>query len=534
MTGLRLVASVGAAVLIAATLLNVVQAGGDDVDARAGTPVAKPATAAAQGPAAAPVEEPPAGSASGPEEESAILSDPGGPGSWAVGYRTVRLVDPRRAGRVLITSLWYPARQSTPALDVLPHTVVLPRTVGRSSGEGAVQSLPLVSTARSTVRVASLPDAFASPPARTEPGSSSVRLPRPDRPAAIRATTLNRVTRANTANTANTVDGANGAGVGTPEVAWSAAGGSCPVAPSDVAPGAAGQPAFYPVVGQVGLVSDRAVTDAPPARGPFPLVIFSHGSAGSRVQTATLLEGLASHGYIVAAPDHTGDTLVDAAENRSVAQIPMAVDRSRDLTAVLDALTGRTCQVRRLVQLDRIASVGFSFGGLTSTVSSVGLLGASADPRIRASVGLSAATAPLPAAILNAIRVPTLELGGTRDISIPLGPNAERAFAQLTSSHPRVLVTVAGDTHNSFSDVCRQAHLANDPRVPAEVALRLTLTAAVTCSPPNIDPARAELLVQRATVAFLGWQLRGQTAYRTFLIDQALGDPGTVTARTQP
>ncbi|MCM3885783.1 dienelactone hydrolase family protein [Frankia sp. R82] len=404
-----------------------------------------------------------------------VWPDPGAAGSWPVGYRTVSLADPHRLGRVLTTSLWYPAQPDRTAGSTLPRTVALP------AGVGAVRPLGLGS-----------------------------RTPAPDSDAALQV---------------RPVESADFTG-------WSVAGGSCPAVSSDLAPDVPGHAAFYPVVGPVGLVSNLAVTDAAPASGPFPLVVFSHGSAGSRVQAATLLEGLASHGYVVAAPDHSGDTLLDAAANQTEAQIPMAVDRSRDLSAVLDALTDPSCQVHDLVRRDQIATVGFSFGGLTSIVSSVGLLDAPPDPRVRVSVGLSAATSPLPAALLGANRVPTLLLGGTRDTSIPLRQNAERAFGQLTASHPRVLVTVADDTHNSFTDVCRQAALLRGRSVPAQVGARIALTAAATCSPPMIDPARAELLVQRATVAFLDWQLRGRDDSRSFLTDQALGDPGAVKTRT--
>ncbi|MCK9923802.1 dienelactone hydrolase family protein [Frankia sp. AgPm24] len=452
-------AVVGALMLGLATLLGPAQPPGR------GAPVVS--TAAKVRPAASGVVPP-------------TQPDPGAAGPWPVGYRTVRLADPHRLGRVLTTSLWYPARPDATAGSTLPRTVELP------AGAGTVRPLDLGTTgSRAAVAAA----AFAA--AGTDTGAGA------------------------------------GAGGG-----WSPLGGACPVAAFEAAPDVPGRAAFYPVLGPVGLVSTLAVTDAAPASGPFPLVVFSHGSAGSRVQAATLLEGLASHGYVVAAPDHTGDTLLDAAAGQTEPQTPMAVERSRDLSAVLDALTDPSCQVRDLVRSDQIATVGFSFGGLTSIVSSIGLLDAPADPRVRASVGLSAATSPLPAAWLAENRVPTLLLGGTRDTSIPLSLNAERAFGQLTSSRPRVLVTVADDTHNSFTDVCRQAALVRDRGMPAQVSARITLTAAATCGPPMIDPVRAELLVQRATVAFLDWQLRGRADSGRFLTEQALGDPSTVKTRT--
>ncbi|HDH96462.1 MAG TPA: hypothetical protein ENF73_01890, partial [Proteobacteria bacterium] len=43
---------------------------------------------------------------------------------------------------------------------------------------------------------------------------------------------------------------------------------------------------------------------------PYPLLIFSHGFGGVRIQNFTMSEWLASWGFVVVAPDHTGNALV--------------------------------------------------------------------------------------------------------------------------------------------------------------------------------------------------------------------------------
>ncbi len=50
--------------------------------------------------------------------------------------------------------------------------------------------------------------------------------------------------------------------------------------------------------------------DAPLARdgAPFPVVVMSHGDAGSRYNMQTVCEHLAAYGYVVVAPEHTGNT----------------------------------------------------------------------------------------------------------------------------------------------------------------------------------------------------------------------------------
>src|SRR5262245_26256347 len=58
-------------------------------------------------------------------------------------------------------------------------------------------------------------------------------------------------------------------------------------------------------------IPSAAVRGAPgDARGgPFPLVAFSHGRGGIRVQSVYFTVHLASWGYVVVAPDHPHDTL---------------------------------------------------------------------------------------------------------------------------------------------------------------------------------------------------------------------------------
>jgi predicted dienelactone hydrolase len=65
------------------------------------------------------------------------------------------------------------------------------------------------------------------------------------------------------------------------------------------------------------------VRDAAPARGRFPLLVFSHGFSngqGARGAYPAYARHLASHGFIVAAPDHPNDTVQAFA--RSIVQRP--------------------------------------------------------------------------------------------------------------------------------------------------------------------------------------------------------------------
>jgi predicted dienelactone hydrolase len=80
-----------------------------------------------------------------------------------------------------------------------------------------------------------------------------------------------------------------------------------------------GLPAF--LFGHINLIETGVYQDALPARdgGPYPLLIFSHGLRGLRVQNTVLLRELASHGYVVASMDHTyGNILTVFPDGRAV------------------------------------------------------------------------------------------------------------------------------------------------------------------------------------------------------------------------
>jgi dienelactone hydrolase len=56
-----------------------------------------------------------------------------------------------------------------------------------------------------------------------------------------------------------------------------------------------------------GSITSHAINNAPVAKtsAPFPLVIFSHGNGGTSFGYTSLIEDLVSHGYVVAAVEHT-------------------------------------------------------------------------------------------------------------------------------------------------------------------------------------------------------------------------------------
>src|SRR5437867_5170310 len=122
--------------------------------------------------------------------------------------------------------------------------------------------------------------------------------------------------------------------------------------------------------------SQDAVRDADARAGSYPLIAFSHGSGGQRRQSTFLCTHLASHGYVVAAVDHTGNTVDDmivAASGTAPGDRPSdsatmvrgwIAARPADVRFMIDGvLDGSVGDVAAHVAADRIGMVGHSFGG---------------------------------------------------------------------------------------------------------------------------------------------------------------------------
>jgi predicted dienelactone hydrolase len=118
----------------------------------------------------------------------------------------------------------------------------------------------------------------------------------------------------------------------------------------------------------------QALRDAPPDphQAPYPLVLFSHGSSGTRYQSLFLTEHLASHGFVVMAVDHPGNTAFDAylsSDRYEELRIQNYVQRPDDLLrqlAFAEELSAPTGAWPGLIDLERVAVSGHSFGGYSA------------------------------------------------------------------------------------------------------------------------------------------------------------------------
>jgi dienelactone hydrolase len=129
----------------------------------------------------------------------------------------------------------------------------------------------------------------------------------------------------------------------------------------------------------LGLPHD-AVRGLPPIAGPCPLIVFSHGNSGYRQQSTFLTTRLARAGFVVAAPDHVGNTFpemlaLEGDDARRALHREIRRQRPADLQAVVRALLDRSTLDRTtetilppLPALDpaHVGALGHSFGGWTA------------------------------------------------------------------------------------------------------------------------------------------------------------------------
>ena len=209
----------------------------------------------------------------------------------------------------------------------------------------------------------------------------------------------------------------------------------------------------------------------PDGDGRWPVVLFSHGYAGSPLSTGYLeaMAVFASHGYVVAAPFHgdpryallsfddLGSVLFSIANFERYTA--MQSTRPLSLSATLDLLLAHL-HWRERVDPARVGGFGASQGGETvmlmgGAALTTSIAGATRpvgfDARLKGAVGYVPYFGQriLPAFGRDnqgtaGVRLPYLAISGTADTTAPIGP-VEQGMERLAGS--RALVALAGVTH---------------------------------------------------------------------------------------
>ena len=247
----------------------------------------------------------------------------------------------------------------------------------------------------------------------------------------------------------------------------------------------------------VATYQTRAIRDRASLPGPYPVVLFSHGFGGYRMQSSDLMQQLASWGFVVIAPEHTDRDLP------AVLADPTAFGHgdAADLSAVLAAVRSKTLVPGPLAaSLDpvNIAVMGHSAGANAAISLSA------TDTRLKGVIALGGGASGLLGRIPEQA-APILWVAAGNDSVFPLGTVTAAAAATKATHH---LVTVDASGHMVFADICE---IGKDRGGPVGIAKSLGVVVPFTlqllgtdgCNPPNAPVTTAWPIVRFAVVAQL-------------------------------
>ena len=262
-----------------------------------------------------------------------------------------------------------------------------------------------------------------------------------------------------------------------------------------------------------------AVRNAAAHAGSYPAIVFSHHSGGYRRAATFLCTHLSSHGYIVAALDHSEvsapelrDREGESAEQKAARMQAVIAGRVPDAHLLLDRLLNDTTSDSR-PDPERIGIVGHSFGGWAA------LAVPETDSRFRAIVALAPAGAsnPKPGILPVTLTfawgrdVPVLYLVADNDVSLPLAGMYE--LFDRTEATKRMIILRRAD-HMHFMDNVEEIH---------ETVRQMTFPEELSWIPRDMKPIsqlssgdQAHAFVRGLTLAHMDAVLRRSEEARRF------------------
>jgi dienelactone hydrolase len=295
----------------------------------------------------------------------------------------------------------------------------------------------------------------------------------------------------------------------------------------------------FTVLPSMPVARQDARRDAAPAPVESELVVYCHGGYGHRREATNLTTHLASHGYVVVAPDFPGDQIADVMPaslggTEKVASTPVddsAVNRPGQAVAAAD---GSLDAIRALgieVRPTRFGATGISMGGYTALAVN------SRDRRFSASFAMCpmyGSRSPLPQ-IARLQRLLTLDDWAQRPdvfvLAAELDPyvmleDLRELHARLPA--PKRLAVLKRGGHLHFADnaeasheMYRKAYLSGefpDPDIDA-----IALGTAMRPFSELVSEADAHATARALLLAQMDSVLRGDAAASAFL-DRGLGE----------
>jgi predicted dienelactone hydrolase len=253
--------------------------------------------------------------------------------------------------------------------------------------------------------------------------------------------------------------------------------------------------------------------------GTYPAIVFSHHSGGHRRAATFLCSHLSSHGYIVAALDHSEVSAPElrnregeSAEQKAAAMQAVIASRVPDARFLLDRLLNDTTSDSR-PDPERIGIVGHSFGGWAA------LAVPETDSRFRAVVALApgGASNPKPGILPVTLTfawgrdVPVLYLVADDDVMLPLAGMYELFDRTEATKH---MIILRRADHMHFMDNVEEMH---------ETVRQMTFPEELSWIPREMKPIvelssgdQAHLFVRGLTLAHLDAVLKQSEEARRF------------------
>ncbi len=253
------------------------------------------------------------------------------------------------------------------------------------------------------------------------------------------------------------------------------------------------------VAGDPATFVTAAYRNIPPAIGrAYPLVLFAHGLYSLRDQSTFLTTWLASHGFIVAAPEfplHDLTAYFDPPDSAHTPNDYQVLVETEALVRRMDLQQGS--QLYRIVRPGTVAVIGHSLGGMDAIQFST-------RPEVATYVALAAGWQSPPA---NLPAARSLFMTGTADHDVAPGWVKE-TYRRATP--PKTFVTLAGAGHLVFTDFCQVgkgteglAALGRHLGVHLSPGAPFTTRAMDGCSKSNPQVAREHSIIDHAVLSDL-------------------------------
>lgn len=190
----------------------------------------------------------------------------------------------------------------------------------------------------------------------------------------------------------------------------------------------------------------------------YPLIVYSHGFMSDRNDIDYINQALSSRGFIVLAANYpltsrsTGDAVF----------MPDVVNQPDDISFLLNQIINSTTnigqQFSHLIDTDKIGVMGYSLGGLTSTLAAYHP--DKKDGRIKAVVSIAGPSAMLEKAFYQTNRIPFLMIAGTLDHVTPYDDHATVILDRIDNS---ALITIKGGSHMGFAEFSSYLRWSKNP-----------------------------------------------------------------------